>query len=184
MQRARYCPTSCRSNSRGALAGSATRTGAPIRRAISWAGVCPHTTRHAIRSRSARFLEAIRTAATKLGATEAEWQRGDWHLLSSVAEEMAAYGILRLADGLWETPHASFHDTWGDVIEWVFEDIDFLHLWHSQCDGIQDSPVGRRQGIAHLNFAEWFLPFEKKRRRGHDRQSNHQLSRVRCPLVH
>jgi hypothetical protein len=106
-----------------------------------------------------RFLETIRAAAAKLGATEAEWQLGEWHLLNCVAEEMAAYGIMRFADGLWATSHAPFQDAFSRVIGVVFEDTDFLHLWIPAHDGIQDSPVGRRQGIGFLNFDEWFLPF-------------------------
>jgi len=101
-----------------------------------------------------RFLEALKTAAAKLGAP-----RSAWRSLNAVAEEMAAFGILRLADGKWDTPHADFHHAWGDVIEEVFEDIDFRHLWNPAADGIENSPVGRRQGIAYLNFDEWFLPF-------------------------
>jgi len=104
-----------------------------------------------------RFLEAIKTAAAKLGATKSAWKR-----LNSVAEEMAAYGILQLADGMWATPRPSFHDAWGDVIEEVFEDLDFRHLWDPAADGIQDSPIGQCQGIVHLNFDEWFLPFRAK----------------------
>ncbi len=72
---------------------------------------------------------------------------------------MAAFGILQLADGLWATRHPNFSDAWGAVIEEVFQDIDFRHLWDPRADGIQDSPAGRSLGIAYLNFDEWFLPF-------------------------
>lgn len=101
-----------------------------------------------------RFLDALNRTAAKLGATESAWEP-----LNSVAEEMSAFGIMLVADGIWEKSNTPFHEAWGDVIEEVFEDIDFRHLWNPALDGIQDSPLGRRGGIIHLDFDEWFLPF-------------------------
>lgn len=85
-------------------------------------------------------------------------------LLSSVAEELAAWTILTeakryLALKSYEEDDASTEEALETFRMNYFEDLDFLYLYDDSMDGIEESPVGQMMGIMSLAFEDWFRPF-------------------------
>ncbi len=78
--------------------------------------------------------------------------------LSSLAEEVAAWTIIREAKAILEEDEETENafDTFIDV---YFEDTDFLYLFDNAYDVIDESQVGQMMGISSLAFNDWFLPF-------------------------
>lgn len=86
-------------------------------------------------------------------------------LLSSVAEELAAWAILTeaklyLALKSYEEDDESTEEGALETFRMnYFEDLDFLYLFDDFFDGIEESPVGQMMGIMSLAFEDWFRPF-------------------------
>jgi hypothetical protein len=101
-----------------------------------------------------KFGVCIITVAWKLAQPE--------HMpLSSLAEELAAWTIVRVAQGLVEE-HARKKKTknaFEAFIDEYFEDTDFEFLFDDAYDGIDETEVGQMMGMSSLAFDDWFVPF-------------------------
>jgi hypothetical protein len=98
-----------------------------------------------------RFYDTMIVVAWKLKDKQ-------WHRLDSVAEEMAMWAVLQFAAVLAENDGEHFDPR--ELIDDVFEDIDFQLLFHGSLDGFQEDPdMQSRLGFANLKVTEWFEPF-------------------------
>ncbi len=103
-----------------------------------------------------QFTVCIITVAWKLAQPQHK-------LLASVAEELAAWAIIRRAQSVIEEEGLAgkkdepepFHS----FIDVYFEDTDFEYLFDDAYDGIDEDPVVAHLGIASLSFHDWFKPF-------------------------
>lgn len=88
-----------------------------------------------------------------------------------VAEELMLYALISEAFVYLEDPD-EFEESVGfssvdeldqdrDYIHLVFEDMDFLDLFHDELDGYEDpnGPVAKRLGLKNLEFKDWFKLF-------------------------
>ncbi len=96
-----------------------------------------------------QFAASIITVAWKLAQAE-------HMLLSSLAEEVAAWMIVNMAKAILEE---KMEDAFDDFINIYFEDTDFLYLFDDAYDGIDESQVGQIMGMSSLALDDWFLPF-------------------------
>ena len=97
-----------------------------------------------------RFFVCVVTAVWKLA------QR-DPLPLGCVAEELAAWAVIKEAEGVLEergedADLSGFEDS-------VFADMDFLTLFDPAQDGLEDSEVGCYLGMGALGIDAWFEPF-------------------------
>jgi hypothetical protein len=81
--------------------------------------------------------------------------------MACVAEELALAAIIERAKALLEADGEAADFT--DFEDNVFEDMDFEQLWDLSLDGLSDSDLGRKLGMASLNFKDWFKPFRPER---------------------
>ncbi|HZP95228.1 MAG TPA: hypothetical protein VFC31_02675 [Candidatus Limnocylindria bacterium] len=95
-----------------------------------------------------QFLVCLVAVAGKLTS-------GREFTLASVAEELALYTIIERATG----PSGEEEFDFGDFIEEVFEDTDFLWLFDEKYNGIQHTPAQNTLRTANLDFEDWFKPF-------------------------
>lgn len=98
-----------------------------------------------------QFSVCIITVAWKLAQAQ-------HMLLASVAEEIAAWTIIREAKAILEEDGKT-QDPFEAFIDVYFEDTDFLYLFDNAYDGIDESEVGQMMGVSSLAFHDWFLPF-------------------------
>ena len=75
-------------------------------------------------------------------------------LLSSLAEELAAWAIIQGAKGSLEDRKNAF-DT---CIDRYFEDADVAFLFENR-DGLDGTEVAQLLGLSSLAIVDWFLPF-------------------------
>ncbi len=101
-----------------------------------------------------QFLVCIITVAWKL----AQPQR---LLLSSLAEELAAWAILTEARAWIELniDRTVAEEVYEVFIQEFFEDLDFEYLFDDAYDGVDESPIGEVLGITSLKIEDWFRPF-------------------------
>jgi hypothetical protein len=116
-----------------------------------------------------QFTVCILTVAWKLAQPKSL-------LLSSVAEELAAWAILTAAKQhveLMQEEEEGYgmqnaEQMFDDFVELFFEDEDFLFLFDECYDGIDTSEVGQMLHMTSLAFADWFKPFnDDPSRRAH-----------------
>lgn len=97
-----------------------------------------------------RFDMCLLTVIWKLGQRQRI-------LLSCVAEELAAYSLIQVATGILETTDEE--TDFNAFKELLFEDIDFELLYDNAFDGIEETQLAEKLGIANLAFADWFTSF-------------------------
>jgi hypothetical protein len=104
-----------------------------------------------------QFAVCIITVAWKMAQPEHK-------PLSSVAEELAAWAIVKEAESLLEQDEEGEapDDAFGEFIDLYFEDLDFHFLFEDKYDGIDETPVGERLGMSSLAFDDWFKPFSEE----------------------
>jgi len=95
-----------------------------------------------------KFAVCMITVACKLAQAE-------HMLLSSLAEELAAWAIIQDAKGRLEDRKNAF-DTCTDR---YFEDADVAILFDNRYDGLDETEVAQMLGLSSLAIADWFLPF-------------------------
>ena len=100
-----------------------------------------------------RFLACVYTVAWKL-------QSPDPQILACVGEEFALHALIQCAEGILERQGAEAD--FDSLRETALEDEDYALLFDPQWDGVEDSVVGRRLGVANLHFDEWFQPFREQ----------------------
>jgi len=101
-----------------------------------------------------RFLMCLTSVGLKL-------RLPGFHPLGCVAEELALHAMIeRARELLEEDGEEDDYSAWED---YAFEDADFELLYDDVMDGIEESPVGRRLGMAPMGFHDWFVPFSPPR---------------------
>ncbi len=90
-----------------------------------------------------RFLACMLTVAWKLVAPGA-------HRLASVAEELALHTVIRSAT--IHLDEAGVKADFDPLYDLAFEDTDFMFLFDRRFDGIEDSEIGGKLGVANLHF--------------------------------
>lgn len=99
------------------------------------------------------FLICVTTVGWKLAQEK-------YYMLSCVAEELALYAIMENAVAILElNGHEATINDFDWFMEEAYEDTDFLVLFDPSLDGFDESWVGKRLGMGHLKFEEWFVPF-------------------------
>lgn len=104
-----------------------------------------------------RFLACMMTVAWKLNQPR-------YVKLACVAEELAAWAILRRAEALLEVD-----DLPSDLSRLegaLFEDTDFTMLFDPSMDGVDETELGKIMGISSLRFEDWFTPFDLESKLG------------------
>ena len=96
------------------------------------------------------FLVAFSAVASKLV------QPGNWPL-ACVAEELALHALIEEAESQLETRGEEAY--LGDFRELATKDKDYMWLLDMAWDGIEDSEIGRQEGVMNLAFDAWFEPF-------------------------
>jgi hypothetical protein len=84
-------------------------------------------------------------------------------VLSSVAEELAAWAILTTTKQHVELMQEE-EDSHIQIREYIFEellfeDTDFLFLFDQEYEGIETTMVGQMLHMTSLAFSDWFRPF-------------------------
>jgi hypothetical protein len=97
-----------------------------------------------------QFLACLLTVAWKLRAP-------DYYPLACVAEELALHAIIECAEALLESEGLQADFT--EFEDEAFEDADVEQLFDPALDGIENSELGQKLGMAHLRFEDWFRPF-------------------------
>jgi|SRR5690348_5440522 len=103
-----------------------------------------------------QFVVCIITVAWKLAQPE--------HMpLSSLAEELAAWALVRKAQTLIEMGEEggqTSDDPFGSFIDAFFEDLDFAYLFDEAYDGIdKEAELAQVLGMSSLSLQDWFKPF-------------------------
>lgn len=81
--------------------------------------------------------------------------------LACVAEELALFALIRQAQVLLDLRELENDEqAWSDFRDLAFEDEDFLFLFNSEFDGIEESDWAREHAVVGLKFNEWFRPFD------------------------
>src|SRR5258706_7971002 len=112
-----------------------------------------------------KFAVCLITVAWKLAQPE--------HLpLSSLAEELAAYAIIREAmarlemeeeeDAEEKGAQEETQEPFDAFLDAYFEDTDFAILFEDRYDGIDETEVAQVLGMSSLAFDDWFLPFSEE----------------------
>jgi len=83
-------------------------------------------------------------------------------MLGSRAEELLLYIAIEQAQALAEVDEVALED-FGDFIDCIFEDTDFLFLYEPEHDGIDQSPIGEMMRIGSLLPKDWFKSYNKPR---------------------
>jgi hypothetical protein len=96
------------------------------------------------------FLVALSAVASKLV------QPGNWPL-ACVAEELALNALIEEAESHLEA--RGEEADLGDFRELATKDKDYMWLFDMAWDGIEDSDLGRQEGVMNLAFDQWFEPF-------------------------
>jgi hypothetical protein len=96
------------------------------------------------------FLVCLTTVASKLV------QPGNWPL-TCVGEELALNALVMEAEEILEAQGAE--EDLDGFRELATADADYELLFHMAWDGIEDSDIGREEGMANLAFDDWFNPF-------------------------
>ena len=75
------------------------------------------------------------------------------------AEELLLYAVLREWQLLLDV--TDLGAGWADALaEYLFEDLDFEHLFSDEMDGVEDDPLaGKTSGLDIRPFRDWFVPF-------------------------
>ena len=68
--------------------------------------------------------------------------------------------MIQCAEGILERQGAEAD--FDSLRETALEDEDYALLFDPQWDGVEDSVLGRRLGVAYLHFDEWFHPFREQ----------------------
>ncbi|WP_102937518.1 hypothetical protein [Streptomyces malaysiensis] len=111
----------------------------------------------------ARFARRFLVTAIALTTRFTE---GSFHQLSCVAEELALRLLLTTAEvtletfGLLGDGVSAALEGFGDL---VYEDMDHEWLYDDSKDGIDESSVGEYLGVAPMDLASWFKPFNDDR---------------------
>jgi hypothetical protein len=100
-----------------------------------------------------RFLACVFTVAWKLHSPDPQ-------ILACVGEELALHALIQRAEGILEGKGAE--PDFDLLCETAFEDEDYALLFDPQWDGVEDSVLGRRLGVANLHFDEWFHSFREQ----------------------
>jgi hypothetical protein len=85
--------------------------------------------------------------------------------LASTAEELAGRALLARCQTLIDEREDELDDVDGlrerfaEMHDLVFEDHDVLLLFDARFDGIEDSDIVERMGMANLHVSDWFKPF-------------------------
>jgi hypothetical protein len=92
--------------------------------------------------------------------------------LSSLAEELAAYAIIREAmarlemeeeeDAEEKGAQEETQEPFDAFLDAYFEDTDFAILFEDRYDGIDETEVAQVLGMSSLAFDDWFLPFSEE----------------------
>ena len=104
-----------------------------------------------------QFVVCIITVTWKLAQPE--------HMpLSSLAEELAAWALVRKAQTLIEMGEEeggqTIDDPFEKFIDTYFEDLDFEYLFDDAYDGIEkEVELVQVLGMASLSLQDWFKPF-------------------------
>ncbi|MGI5349925.1 hypothetical protein ACQEU8_17335 [Streptomyces sp. CA-250714] len=111
----------------------------------------------------ARFARRFLVTAVALTTRFTE---GSFQQLSCVAEELALRLLLTTAEVTLETFElltdgvSAALECFADL---VYEDMDHEWLYDDSKDGIDESPVGAHLGVAPMDLASWFKPFNADR---------------------
>jgi hypothetical protein len=75
------------------------------------------------------------------------------------AEELLLYAVLREWQLLLDI--TDLGAGWADALAgYLFEDLDFEHLFSEEMDGVEDDPLaGKTSGLDIRPFRDWFVPF-------------------------
>jgi hypothetical protein len=92
----------------------------------------------------------------------------EYKRFASLAEELCAYAIIQQA-----VTYRDFEEDSGlpglsekgeqELMNYCFEDTDFMSLFDPAADGLGSSSIGKVLGLGNLDFSEWFLPFSDDR---------------------
>jgi hypothetical protein len=84
--------------------------------------------------------------------------------LSSVAEELAAWAIIKEAQALTEEDEdgEAIKEILEKFIDVYFEDLNFQFLFDNAYDGIDKIEAGEMLDMTSLAFEDWFKPFSDK----------------------
>ncbi|GAA2609877.1 hypothetical protein GCM10009863_24250 [Streptomyces axinellae] len=110
-------------------------------------------------------LFARRFLVTAVALTT-RFTEGSFRQLSCVAEELALRMLLQAAEvtldtfGLLTDGRKAALECFADL---VYEDMDHEWLYDDSKDGIDESPVGEYLGVAAMDLASWFKPFNDDR---------------------
>ncbi len=105
--------------------------------------------------------EFLRKFLVCLASVGLKMRLADWHMLGCVAEELALYATIQLAEILLE--EKGIDADFDDLYELAFEDEDYRFLYSEAMDGLGDLNSETGLAIAHLRFGEWFIPFNPPR---------------------
>ncbi len=104
-----------------------------------------------------RFLACLMTVAWKLNQPH-------FVKFACVAEELAAWAILRRAEALLEVDGLPSNLSRLETV--LFEDTDFKMLFDPFMDGVDESELGKVMGMTSLRFEDWFTPFDLEAKLG------------------
>jgi hypothetical protein len=115
----------------------------------------PRTTLHRY---DAKFLREFLVCLASVGL---KMRLPGFHPLGCVGEELALHAMIERASVVLDLDGvAADFDPWEAE---VFEDLDFEMLFDPADDGIEDTALAARLGIANLKYDEWFVPFNAPR---------------------
>ncbi len=88
-----------------------------------------------------------------------------WTPLRCRGEELALRAIIECAREQLELNRLERDDSFFDLENALFEDLDHLILWHPEMDGIDDPETmeNQRLGVAPLHPSTWFDPIDPSR---------------------
>lgn len=88
-----------------------------------------------------------------------------WAPLACVAEELAVRCLLNQVEVIAETFEVALRPDWrSELEEYLFEDLDHEFLFDQALDGFEDDATFGPPGMAPMDFASWFVPFNDERR--------------------
>ncbi len=88
-----------------------------------------------------------------------------WEPLACVSEELALRCLLDQVEILAETFQVPLSPHWRPELEkHLFEDLDHEYLFDQALDGFEDDATFGPPGMAPMDFASWFVPFNEERR--------------------
>lgn len=88
-----------------------------------------------------------------------------WAPPACVAEELAVRCLLNQVEVIAGTFEVALRPDWrSELEEYLFEDLDHEFLFDQALDGFEDDATFGPPGMAPMDFASWFVPFNDERR--------------------